>query len=736
MQSDKNSEAGFSSQPPCDDNLFKRMVEDSRDGICITQNGMFKYVNKAFCSMVGYTATEITALDGAYLLAPWDKDRMMSQHYKRMTGAGLKEIDTTTLIRKDGSYVDIEISATHIEYEGSPASFISARDITERKHLQEDLEKNEQKYRMLIENARDGIIITQDGKFKFVNKGLCEILEYSEEELLESDFLNVVADEDRDRLMQYHVQRMQGSRHNLIYEAKAIKKSGKTIHLEINTAYLEYNGRPATFIVLRDLSERKALEQTLVTSEKKYRKLFEAESDAIFLIDRETGGILDANPAASRIYGYSHEEFLMLKNIDMSAEPELTRQATLLESVFVPVRYHKKKDGTIFAVEITAGLTELENRKVQIVTVRDITERLRSQEALANSEDRYRRVIQSLQEGLFVIQDEKFIFVNDAIVSILGYTVEEVIGKSFHSIIPQEMKSEVYGKYARRREGIKESWSYESALLHKDGVTHVPVILSTNLTEVDGQPAIVGTAKDITDRKRAEEEIKIAQKRLEEINHRQESIIEERTRELTEANTQLFKLQKENLQSQFDVLRQQVNPHFLFNSLNVLTSLIRIEPDLAEKFTEHLAKVYRYVLENKDNELVPLSTELDFLDAYIFLLNIRFLGKLSVRINIAEELMSCMVIPLALQLLIENAIKHNAMSKKSPLVIDIFIDEKHNLNVINNLQERGAHMASTGVGLKNIQNRYLLLNNTIPEFEKTETHFIARIPLVCDREKH
>ncbi|MBK7031192.1 MAG: hypothetical protein IPH45_19190 [Bacteroidales bacterium] len=85
-----------------------------------------------------------------------------------------------------------------------------------------------------------------------------------------------------------------------------------------------------------------------------------------------------------------------------------------------------------------------------------------------------------------------------------------------------------------------------------------------------------------------------------------------------------------------------------------------------------------------------------------------------------------------MQLLIENAIKHNSMSKKSPLVIDIFVDEKCNLNIINNLQEREAHMASTGVGLKNIQNRYRLLNNTIPEFEKTETHFIARIPLVCE----
>jgi len=177
-------------------------------------------------------------------------------------------------------------------------------------------------------------------------------------------------------------------------------------------------------------------------------------------------------------------------------------------------------------------------------------------------------------------------------------------------------------------------------------------------------------------------------------------------------------------------LKQQVNPHFLFNSLNVLTSLIKLEPNLAEKFSEQLSKVYRYVLENKDNELVDLHTELNFLDAYIFLLNIRFVDKLKVNIDIPENRRSNQIIPLAMQLLIENAIKHNTMSKSEPLTIDIFIDPENYLNIVNNLQERPSQLVSTGVGLKNIQNRYILLNNTEPIFEKTSTHFMAKVPLV------
>jgi len=177
------------------------------------------------------------------------------------------------------------------------------------------------------------------------------------------------------------------------------------------------------------------------------------------------------------------------------------------------------------------------------------------------------------------------------------------------------------------------------------------------------------------------------------------------------------------------VLRQQVNPHFLFNSLNVLTSLIKLEPDLAEQFTEHLSKVYRYVLENKDNDLVSLQTELDFLDAYIFLLHIRFMDKIEVKVAIPDAKKELLILPLALQLLIENAIKHNSMSKKNPLIIEIKVDNKNVLQVENNLQERESHMASTGVGLRNIEHRYHLLEMPAPQFLKTETKFVARVPL-------
>jgi len=446
-----------------------------------------------------------------------------------------------------------------------------------------------------------------------------------------------------------------------------------------------------------------------------------------------------ANKTFCNMMMYTTEELIGMPAFDVVAPSQkdqmfamhTLRMAGIIKTQFIRTTLIRK-DGSDLDVEIRVCPFEFEGLTASIVFVTDLTEKNLPQITKSESDDRYYHLFQSLLDALFLICEDKFILVNEPMVNLLGYSVAEMVGKTFHSIIAPENLNNYSERYAQYKEGAVKSMSYETTLLHKDGNTRIPVIISSNLTEIDGKKALVGTVKDISDRVKAEKEIRDSHNRLEELNHHLEEIIEKRTLELTEANTQLLRVQKENLQSQFDVLKQQVNPHFLFNSLNVLTSLIRLEPELAEKFTEHLSKVYRYVLENKDNELVKLSTELDFLHAYIFLLNIRFMDKIKVNINISEDNESCMIIPLALQLLIENAIKHNAMSKKSPLVIDIFIDKNSFLNVVNNLQERGTQMVSTGVGLKNIMNRYRLLNNLSPEFEKTNEQFIARIPLICD----
>lgn len=195
---------------------------------------------------------------------------------------------------------------------------------------------------------------------------------------------------------------------------------------------------------------------------------------------------------------------------------------------------------------------------------------------------------------------------------------------------------------------------------------------------------------------------------------------------------QAEQLMKENALAQFEALKNQVSPHFLFNSLSILSSLVHVDANLSEKFIDQLSKAYRYVLEQKDNEIVSLKTELDFLSAYAFLLKIRFEKKFDVKVSIGDhEAEKYHIAPLTLQILIENCVKHNRMSEQEPLSIAILIEDDY-LSVINPSRPRrdGESVTSTGIGLANIKNRYQLLIKKPVQIKQDEELFTVRIPLL------
>jgi PAS domain S-box-containing protein len=368
--------------------------------------------------------------------------------------------------------------------------------------------------------------------------------------------------------------------------------------------------------------------------------------------------------------------------------------------------------------------------------ITDISIKKQAEIELRETRDLVKTLISNLVGAVSRCRNDEFfttIFYSEKILEITGYHADDFIDNkniNFTDIThPEdiEMVRKNIGDCVKN----KKPYSIEFRIIHKNG--HVVWISENGRPIYDNEGNLLyldGITTEITEKKIAERSLIEAKQELERLNEKLEKAVEERTEKLTQANTQLLKLQKENLQSQFEVLKQQVNPHFLFNSLNVLTSLIKVDPDLAEVFTERLSIVYRNVLENKDKDLVSLGSEMDFIKAYVFLLDIRFSNKVFVNINIDEKDYDSYVVPLALQLLIENAIKHNTFSKINPLTIELFVDESKYLNITNNLQSRKTQMMSTGIGLVNISKRYLLLSERQPAFEVTKTHFIARIPLI------
>lgn len=183
--------------------------------------------------------------------------------------------------------------------------------------------------------------------------------------------------------------------------------------------------------------------------------------------------------------------------------------------------------------------------------------------------------------------------------------------------------------------------------------------------------------------------------------------------------------------AKFDALKNQLDPHFLFNSLNVLTSLIEEDPIQAQKFTTSLSKVYRYVLEQKSKNLISVDEELQFARTYVRLLKMRFEESIVFEIPERASDPEAKIVPLSLQLLLENAVKHNVVNSARPLHIKIY-EENGFLYVSNNLQEKAVVKKSSGVGLQNIRQRYAILTNKEMQVFKGEAEFKVRLPMLTN----
>ena len=184
------------------------------------------------------------------------------------------------------------------------------------------------------------------------------------------------------------------------------------------------------------------------------------------------------------------------------------------------------------------------------------------------------------------------------------------------------------------------------------------------------------------------------------------------------------------IHSELESLRNQVNPHFLFNSMNTLMNLVMEDQKIAVSFLRKLSKVYRYVLENREDELISLQKELDFIYSYVFLQKERFKENFDVAFDIPDNYLSHQIIPLSLQILFENVIKHNIASRKKPLRIKVFI-ANDKLIVQNNLQRKEQVMYSTKIGLENIKTRYQYFTKETVQIEETDAHFMVHIPLIA-----
>ncbi|PIA80686.1 hypothetical protein BFR04_15870 [Gaetbulibacter sp. 4G1] len=324
------------------------------------------------------------------------------------------------------------------------------------------------------------------------------------------------------------------------------------------------------------------------------------------------------------------------------------------------------------------------------------------------TEDFFKTIFNTATESwVLTNKTGNIVMVNPITEQMFGYKEKELIGKKVEVLMPKSGREEhvplrnSYVKHPRKRpHGI----GVEVLGLHKDEHTF-PVEISLNYYRKEDEIYALAVIIDITQRKQKE-------------------------KQLQEALLLVEKLKHEKVQTELKVLKNQVSPHYFFNSLSVLVPLISIDPIKSQEFTERLANTYRYILEIRDKLTVTVEEELSFIKDYEFLQLARFGEKFVINYNIKDTDLNKKIIPFSIQILLENVFKHNALYKDKKINIDIN-SVTGGIQVENNINKRiESTVKSLGIGLKNINNQYEYLSDLKPKFKENENLYQAWIPFI------
>jgi len=364
----------------------------------LDKHGVVIRMNDTELHWLGYTRAEVVGKMRLTGLLAAGSHRTFEEKFPLKVSGCISEYEVE-MLRKDGSVFSALISATLAK--DADGNFLMSRstvqDITERKRAEVALIHARTHYRTLLKAATDGIhVLNRDGELVDASDSFYRMLGYAPDEAPRLR----VADWDA----QWSVEELRVRIADLlerpaVFETRHRCRDGRTIDVEINARGVEVDGQVYLYASARDITERRKLGLALKESEQRYRRLFEVESDAIVLVDLETKQFVDANPAALSLYGYDRPEFLTLPHYALSAEPEKTTQAVVREETFVALRWHRKKDGSVFPVEIAGVYFAVQGRKFHVAAIRDITQRQRTEEALRQSA----RLNELLRQGIVAI---------------------------------------------------------------------------------------------------------------------------------------------------------------------------------------------------------------------------------------------------------------------------------------------------------------------------------------------
>ncbi len=510
---------------------YRALVDSMNEGFAVVdKKNVFTYVNKRFSDMLGYT---LDAMMGFKLTDFLDAKnaKVLKANVKRRK-KGLASQYELVWTSKTGEEVPTIVSgAPLIDHKGKHrGSFAVVLDMTAFKKAEKALARSEARYKTLVENPLQGVTVIQNSRYVYVNQAFADMVGYSVDEILEmttEEGWGLVHPDDKSRLLEYAADRRGKKPTHTQYEYRFIKKDGSLLFVEAFSSVIEYDGERALEVLIIDRTEREKAEVRQQETENLYRVLIETSPDAITLTDLE-GNLIMANKQAIKMHGCETEEQLLGKAAIEMIVPEDRELAmtnlhkTLTEGAIRDVEYTMiRYDGTEFPAAMSASLLRGSDGqpKAFIGVIRDITKRKyadsqlkTSTDALGRSELKYRTLAEQSMQGLTILNDNGFAYVNSAFADLVGYEIEDLLAMSLKQawdLIHPDDADLLKERMSGGKEDKLQTSSFEIQLLRKDGEIRW-VENFTNRVEYEGTPAIQTVYVDVTQAKKAEKDVRAA----------------------------------------------------------------------------------------------------------------------------------------------------------------------------------------------------------------------------------
>src|SRR3989339_1905274 len=506
--------------------LLQRTFDQSPLGKAIVSlDSRFIRVNESLCRMLGYSDKELLALTFMDITHPQYLEQDKKQVRDLADGKIEQYVADKQYLTKDGSIIWVHISVGTIkDNAGVPIYFLLIiEDITERHQAKELLQKSEEKYRILVDNAAEAILVAQDGLLKFVNHKLMELTGYSERELLTKPYLDFIHPDDHNMVIENHEKRMKGEQVLTEYTFRILTIDGIAKWMKIHPLIIEWEGKPATLNLLTDITEHKRSEETLRKNEKDLKEAQRVGRFGSWDWDIATD-VITWSEEYYRLYGLDptqrppgYVEHLKAYTNESAARLDAAVKKSMQtgEPYEIDLELANPKESCCWVTARNEIKRDAQGKIIGLRgTAQDITERKLTEEALRQSEEKFRALVESAKDGILLLSSRgQIVTLNSAFAKMHGYSIKEMLTMNLKDLDAPESAQLAPARIQRTLAG--ESMTFEVKHYCKNKRT-IPLEVSINLVILNNEKFILGFHRDITERKRAEQALQLSCTRLEE----------------------------------------------------------------------------------------------------------------------------------------------------------------------------------------------------------------------------